>query len=112
MANPGVKAAVYRFQPIAARYVCLTVTRLARREGTNFAFALAEMQVLSGKKNLAKNRTVTALDSIEAGGWSKARLVDGRLLPDPGEGDASYRPATMVRKEFECAGRSAGPSRR
>ncbi len=62
------------------------------------------MQVLSGKKNLAKNASVRALDSIEAGGWSKAKVVDGRLLPDPGEADASYRPATMVRKEFEVRG--------
>ena len=102
--NPGMKAPIYRFEPTAARYVRLTVTRLARREGTNFALALAEMQVLSGKKNLAKHAPVTALDSIEAGGWSKANLVDGRLLPEPGEIDASYRPATMVRKEFDVRG--------
>jgi alpha-L-rhamnosidase len=103
-ANPGEKAATYRFQPTAARYVRLTVTRLARRDGTNFAFALAEMQVFSGKKNLAKGTPVTSMDSIDLGGWSRDRLTDGRLLPDSAEVDASNRPATMVRKEFEVRG--------
>lgn len=60
VANPGVKAPIYRFAPITARYVQLTVTRLARREATNFAFALAEMRVFAAKKNVAKNMSVAA----------------------------------------------------
>jgi alpha-L-rhamnosidase len=102
--NPGVKALVYHFDPTEARHVRLTVTRLARREGTNFAFALAEMQVLADKKNLAVGAAVTALDSTDTGGWAKAKLTDGRLLPDRGDADASRRPATMVRKEFDVRG--------
>jgi alpha-L-rhamnosidase len=104
VANPGANAPTYRFDPVSARYVRLTVTRLAHRDGANFAFALAEMQVLSGKNNLAKHAAVTALDAIETGGWSKDRLVDGRLLPDRGDDATSQRPATMFRKEFAVRG--------
>ena len=111
VANPGVKAPIYRFEPIAARYVRLTVTRLARREGTNFAFALAEMQVLSGKKNLAKGAAVTALDSIEAGGWSKDET--GRR---PLAARTAARPTLRIARRrwsarsSKCAGRSSGRS--
>ncbi len=104
MPNPGLKAPIYRFEPVVARYVRLTVTRLARREGTNFAFALAEMQVLSGPENLAKGRPVTALDAIELGGWSKDRLVDGRLLPENSPQDSVERLTAMLRKEFAVRG--------
>ncbi len=90
------------FEPITARYVRLTVTRLARRDGSNFGFALAEMQVLAGGKNVAEGTAVTALDSTETAAWSTAKLVDGRLLPDPGSiSDTTIQPATMVRKEFD-----------
>ena len=39
--------------------------------------ALAEMQVWSVGNNVALGKTVEALDSTEAGGWSRAALVDG-----------------------------------
>jgi signal transduction histidine kinase len=39
--------------------------------------ALAEMQVWSSGKNVALGKTVSASDSTETGGWSKAALVDG-----------------------------------
>jgi signal transduction histidine kinase len=39
--------------------------------------ALAEMQVWSRGKNVALGKTVSASDSTETGGWSKAALVDG-----------------------------------
>ena len=80
--NPRLDAPVYRFGPVVARHVRLTVTRLACREGKNFGFALAELEVLAGGKNVAERAHVTAADSIESGGWSKAKLVDGRLLPE------------------------------
>ncbi len=104
VANPGVKAPIYRFAPITARYVQLTVTRLARREATNFAFALAEMRVFAAKKNVAKNMSVAALDSIEAGGWSKAKLVDGRVLPEAPSDENSERLTAMLRQEFSVNG--------
>jgi alpha-L-rhamnosidase len=98
--NPGTKGPIYRFEPTEARYVRLTVTRLARRDANNFAFALAEMQVLSRKENVAKGSSVSALDAIEVGGWSKDRLVDSRLLPENPAQDSNEKLTAMFRKEF------------
>ncbi|MFH1005911.1 MAG: family 78 glycoside hydrolase catalytic domain [Candidatus Latescibacterota bacterium] len=110
--DPGAEAQVYPFEPISARHVRLTVTRLARREGATFGFALAEMEVLSllegwgdVGQNVAKLACVTtALDSVETRGWSKAGLVDGCVRTEEGIGKASEQPATMVRKEFAVRG--------
>ena len=59
-----------------ARYVRVTATRLWKRTG-DYVFALAEMEVDSGGKNVARGAAVTSLDSIEAGRWSNRYLVDG-----------------------------------
>jgi mono/diheme cytochrome c family protein len=60
------------------RFVRLTAMKLAPRSD-DFIFALAEMTVLDDKGvNLARSKSVTALDSIESGArWSKKNLVDG-----------------------------------
>jgi len=60
----------------SARFVRLTATRLWLRSN-DFIFALAEMQVASGDKNIGLGAKVTALDTIEAGRWSTRHLVDG-----------------------------------
>ena len=101
--NPHLNAPVYRFAPVAARHVRLTVTCLTHRDANNYGVALAEFEVLAGGKNVALHAAVTASDSIEAGGWSKSKLVDGRLLPEQGA-DVGQQPATMLRKEFELRG--------
>ncbi len=98
VANPGHDAPVYHFASVQARYVRLTVTKLRAREGNNFAFALAEMNVLSGDKNVAQGAAVRALDTIDAGGWARSNLADGREKPDAG--DIEPKPATMLRKSF------------
>jgi mono/diheme cytochrome c family protein len=59
-----------------ARYVRVTAKKLWERTN-DYVFALAELQVFSGKTNVALNAEVTALDSIEVGLWSKKFLVDG-----------------------------------
>ncbi len=63
---------------VKARYVRVTATKLAPRQN-DFIFALAELMVLNAAgENLARNATVTALDSIEAPlRWQKRNLVDG-----------------------------------
>ena len=99
--NPGVEAPIYRFEPLLARHVRLTVTCLVCRTDSNFGFALAEMKVFSGNQNVAKFGHVTALDSVVRSGWSPDKLVDGRLVGEPGLIDSLERPATMVRKEFD-----------
>ncbi len=68
-----------------ARHVRVTATRLWKRTN-DYVFALAEMEVLSDGRNVSRGAGVTALDSIEAGRWSRRHLVDGfgsrARLPD------------------------------
>jgi mono/diheme cytochrome c family protein len=88
--NPGDDPFLVRLSGRQARYVRVTATRLWPRTG-DYVFALAELQVESGGKNVARRAAVTALDSIEAGRWARKNLVDdfdsrNRLpdLSDPG----------------------------
>jgi mono/diheme cytochrome c family protein len=74
--NPGNAPVVFRSGPIKARYVRVTAERLWKRTG-DYVFALAELQVESGAKNVARGAVVASLDSIEAGRWSRRYLVDG-----------------------------------
>lgn len=101
--KPGTEAPYFRFQPTTARFVRLTANRLRVRDANNFAMALAEMEVLWGDKNLAVGAEVTCLDSIEVGGWSADRLVDGRVKSTP-SGGSGRLPGSMLRKEFNVAG--------
>ena len=76
--NPGmVPQAVVLNQPVQARYVRVTATKLAHRRN-DYIFALAELLVLDpGGRNLARGRTVSALDWIEAPPrWRLQNLVD------------------------------------
>jgi len=61
---------------VEARYVRMTATRLWKRL-EDYVFALAEMEIYSGGTNVARDKTVTALDSIDAGRWHLEHLVDG-----------------------------------
>jgi hypothetical protein len=61
----------------AGRYVRVTATQLWKRTG-DWIFALGELVVLSGGKNVALGQVVTSLDSIEAAPrWARGNLVDG-----------------------------------
>jgi hypothetical protein len=83
--NAGDVPLVLRPTGISSRFIRVTATRLWQRGG-DYVFALAEVQVDSGGKNVARGAKVTALDSIEAGRWSTRYLVDGfdsrHVLPD------------------------------
>lgn len=74
--NPGENPVFISGRGQVARYVRITATRLWRRVD-DFAFALAEAEVWSEKRNVAAGATVTALDSVEVSTWSRAFLVDG-----------------------------------
>ncbi len=105
--NPGTEPRTYRFPAATARYIRLTATRLASRDGpagtADFGLALAEMQALSGAANVALHGTVTAADSIEHNSWSTARLTDGDTTSH--RATAPVRgPCPMLRREFEVAG--------
>ena len=102
--NPGTNAPLHRFKPVSAQYVRLFVTRLRSRGEKEFGFALAEMQVLSGGKNLATHARVVSHDSIEQLGWLKAFLVDGDLTSHAGT-KPEAQPVTMLRKGFHLNGR-------
>lgn len=98
--NPGTNAPVYRFPSTSAQFLRLTVTQL-RTHGSQYAFALAEMRVLSDGNNLAQGAAVTALDSIETGPWARVNLTDGvTLTVPPGGANPGALPATMVRTSF------------
>jgi hypothetical protein len=73
--NPGNNPYRLRLQGKKGRYVRVTAERLWKRLD-DYVFALAELQVESGGKNVALGAAVTALDSIEAGRWGKRKLVD------------------------------------
>lgn len=75
-ASPG--ATTYEL-PLAGKtgqVVRITATKLWPRTN-DYVFALAELQVFSGGRNIARGAKITALDSIEAGRWSTKFLTDG-----------------------------------
>jgi hypothetical protein len=91
---------------IAGRYVRITATRLWERTD-DWIFAIAELQVRSGTKNVALGKIVTALDSIEAApSWAKVNLVDGF------SSTASLMPDTKSRRDELTAELSAAKKRR
>jgi mono/diheme cytochrome c family protein len=83
--NPGEAVFTVPLHGQKARYVRVTARRLWKRTG-DYVFALAELQVESEGKNVARSARVTALDSIEAGRWATRYLVDDfdsrHRLPD------------------------------
>jgi hypothetical protein len=61
---------------IEARYIRITATKLWKNQ-EQFVFALAEVEILSDKKNIARGAKVSSLDSINAGRWHMRFLTDG-----------------------------------
>jgi alpha-L-rhamnosidase len=96
--NPGTEGPRFTFEPTTARYVRLYVTKLAHRDADQYAFALAQMEVFEGGKNVALHQGVTAADCVE-GTWSRSALTDGiavsqkAVVPD-------RQPSPMFRKTF------------
>ena len=79
--NPGLAVQQYVVEN-EARYVRITATKLAPRQN-DFIFAVAELEVFDSLgTNVARNASVSALDSIEAPvRWRKENLVDGLKPP-------------------------------
>lgn len=108
--NPGTEAPLYGFAPTKARFLRLAVSRLRESTGNppgfvgdRYGFALAEMEVLSGGKNVALGAKVSCPEPVEDGGWSPKFLVDGRTATTKG-GSSERWPGSMLRKEFKIAG--------
>lgn len=74
--NPAGNPVLIPGGGVTARYIRITATELWERSH-DYIFALSELQVLVQGTNAALNATVTSLDSIEQGSWSRKYLVDG-----------------------------------
>lgn len=97
--NPGKECVEIGFDPIKARYVRLTATKLWARQDGQKMLSLAEMQVTNSlHQNCALSKPVTALDGIEDSGWSAKFLTEGIItsvqLP---------RNAPVFRSEFDLS---------
>jgi len=78
--NPRNKPVAFTFDPVKARYVRLTATRLYTRIDGQKLLALTEMQVLTPLNvNIALHKPVTALDSTEDFAWGANQLTEGLL---------------------------------
>ncbi len=99
VANPGYAAVGFDARAVRARYVRVTATRLARPT-RSYCFALSQLEVLSGGRNVALNATVEAKDSVEAYGWGKAALTDGRgMVGAERAGERDYE-TMLLRRQF------------
>ena len=81
--DPGVAPVAVKLAGQNARYVRVTVTKFALENGQYF-FALAELMVLSGNRNIAISRPVSVSGRYELPPrWSQQNLVDGRTPLGP-----------------------------
>lgn len=84
--NPGAKSLEFEVKESAVKTLRLTATRLPELPGGkpdgNVAFALDELQVIAGGKNVAIGQEVTASDSVESYGWGRQALTRGSHTPE------------------------------
>jgi len=78
MPNPGIIPQSVEVDGAHGRYVRVTATKLSPRQN-DYIFALSELEVFDASgTNVARDATVTSLDSIEAPvRWRRSNLVDG-----------------------------------
>lgn len=74
--NPGDNMITFAANGEPARYIRVTAQRFFDSNG-KFFFAFSELQALAKGENMALHKSVTAFDTVEGDGWSKASLVDG-----------------------------------
>ncbi|BCM93530.1 hypothetical protein IAD21_05421 [Abditibacteriota bacterium] len=100
-ANPGTTPVGFDGKGVVARFVRVTVPKLAPHpNGVNFAFALSQLEVVSGGKNVALDAPVLAKDSVENYGWGKAALTDGTLNSSANEAPKKNYTSVLLRKEL------------
>jgi len=75
---PRANSCRFQFGPVTARYVRLTVTRLACWDGRDYALALGGLAVFNGSQPIGVGAHVECSDSIESDRWSKRFLVAGK----------------------------------
>jgi alpha-L-rhamnosidase len=74
--NPRKDGFDFHFDSIESRYVRLTVTRLSRWDGQEYALALGGFKVFDGNQLISNGTTVECSDSEESEFWSKRFLTD------------------------------------
>lgn len=82
--DPGIAPLVVELgTPRRARYVRITVTKLAVENGQHF-YAIGELMVLTGRRNVAVGRPVSASSGMNLPPrWTMPNLVDGRTPLGP-----------------------------
>jgi hypothetical protein len=75
VANPGNQVVTHRASA-SVRYVRVTATKLYPFNG-KFCFALSELSVISGGKNVGQGRPVSFKDTVDNYGWHHEALTDG-----------------------------------
>jgi mono/diheme cytochrome c family protein len=75
--NPGSRTETFSGQGKRGRFVRISATQLWKKDDNEYLFALGEVEILSGKKNLALGGQITASDSVEKERWGKRFLADG-----------------------------------
>jgi signal transduction histidine kinase len=114
-ANPGDRRVVLGAGGVRGRYVRVTAEKLwvgpGRSEAGGGVFALAEMEVNAGGRNVALGGVVTASGQMDGKmeRWAPAFLVDG-VAPPEGMGTYADWLAAMARK-YEIL-KEAGPLER
>lgn len=78
--NPGVKPVIFEGKGVTARFVRVTATKLWLRD-TAYCFALKQLEVISGGRNVARGTQVSYKDTVENYGWGAAGLTDGAIEP-------------------------------
>jgi alpha-L-rhamnosidase len=104
----------YQFAKTPARYVRLTVSRLALWDGDDYVLGLGRFQVFDGDTEIAAGAHADASDSVETDEWSVRFLTDPQakiaynatpsVLPPHMSGVDSLSRVPMLRREFQTQG--------
>ena len=91
------------FKGKKARYLKLTVTKLAKAKNGKYAFALSELMVMNGDNNVGAGKKVKASGSLEDkdAGWSLDYINDDLRAYIPARPSSTLR----LRKPFETGGK-------
>jgi hypothetical protein len=109
--NPGLAPYTIETDPIKARFVRLTATKLVERKN-DFILAVSELQVFDGKgNNVALNAKVTSIDSIQAPvRWARKNLTDG-IWPEAQDESALVELAEAQRQHTALLAKINTPER-
>lgn len=100
-ANPGENAVAFPLNGRRARTVRVVARRLWERSG-DYVFALAELAVVSGGRQVAAGAAVDSLDDTVTPAWDRSRLVDGRSSGGELLSEESWLAGLSQRRELEA----------